>query len=375
MVAMLTGGHDDGQGLIEVETDQPSIECARCKIPQLEAVYWKNTSDGWRLMRICASCRYWEQGEEDKRLILAESARAGELSRDPLLASAPRAYREDGQLRCKECKSTVYREVSLVRGRGSTAMYVTETLCWMAGHVLQAVWKRGSPVRGRFPTSETAPTLAEPVTKKSARSLILVEKAEPMAVRIPEAAARARAPMNTINGVKPVSMRRIIQVQEPSVEGCDERCETFRYIEPDDVNGPVYVRTQHSAAAHNMYNAEGITGQLVYEWSGLKLDFETMTLYVEGREAEHQPTVKEWKILRLLADNNGSMVTQTKLLSVCWGPEYADEQHLLRVNMARLRPKLAKDAERNPNRFIVTRTGLGYMMRPALRQAKIRLAQ
>jgi len=38
--------------------------------------------------------------------------------------------------------------------------------------------------------------------------------------------------------------------------------------------------------------------------------------------------------------------------------------HLLRVHMARLRPKLAKDND--PNKFIVTKPGLGYMMRRAL---------
>lgn len=355
--------------IIQIDIDPPLVCCHRCHTTYLEGVYWLSGQYGWRIGMICAYCRVNSRQQEDRRLILAAAARDHELSLDPLKATVPRARLEDGQLRCSACGSTTYREVALIRSRGLPAMYVIETLCWMAGHVVRAIWRQGSPIKKRFPTSDTAPTIAEPLSRKK-RELKLIEMAEaaPLASLMPT--ILPPAPINEPSrGVAPVSMRRIIQVNEPPVEGCDERCETFRYIDPDDLNGPVYIGKKHSPDAHNAFGSGTAQEQMVYEWDGLRIDFSTLDIYWDGVpvEGKYQPTPKEWKILRLLSLNNGSTVTQTKILAVCWGPDYNDQNatHLLRVNMARLRPKLARDAGRNPERFIVTKTGMGYMMRQA----------
>jgi two-component system KDP operon response regulator KdpE len=49
------------------------------------------------------------------------------------------------------------------------------------------------------------------------------------------------------------------------------------------------------------------------------------------------------------------------LLRTVWGPGYADEMHLLRVNMGRLRDKL--QAEGVDRGAIETLTGVGYRLR------------
>jgi len=72
-------------------------------------------------------------------------------------------------------------------------------------------------------------------------------------------------------------------------------------------------------------------------------------------------TATEYRILSFLARNVDRIVTPDQILERVWDREYIGETHLLRVNIARLRQKL-RDNPKNP-RYILTRSGIGYMMR------------
>jgi DNA-binding winged helix-turn-helix (wHTH) protein len=368
MVAMLR--EEDCPGapiIIQVDTDPTRIACVRCKAELPEAVYWRDTYTGWRLLRICAYCRHNTVVAERRRQQDAALTDLYDMASNPV--EGRRAYVRDGQLRCAICSSTTYREVALIRVPNAPSMYTVEVLCWMGGHTLQIRWYQGSPIKKRFPTSSRAPTLHEPIKTR----MVIVERPKPLARLMPKNLPSAPARPITQTGVIPLSMRRIVRDQEAETDGCDERCTALRYIDPDDINGPVHVTTRHSAEAHNAFMANGNAGEQIYEWPGLRLDFATMTVYVDGQPARVSPTVKEWQLLRVLALNNGTVVKQEKLLTAVWGPEYIESHgyHLLRVNVARLRPKLSADAASNPERFIITKPGLGYMMRPAETEAKV----
>jgi two-component system KDP operon response regulator KdpE len=54
------------------------------------------------------------------------------------------------------------------------------------------------------------------------------------------------------------------------------------------------------------------------------------------------------------------VVTQADLLTKVWGPEYENEAHLLRVNIARLRQKIETNA--GEPTYVITRPGIGYYM-------------
>src|SRR6266496_678721 len=71
-------------------------------------------------------------------------------------------------------------------------------------------------------------------------------------------------------------------------------------------------------------------------------------------------TPTEFRIISFLARNAGRVVTQADLLTKVWGPEYKDEAHLLRVNIARLRAKVESDP--GHPRYILTRPGIGYTL-------------
>lgn len=68
----------------------------------------------------------------------------------------------------------------------------------------------------------------------------------------------------------------------------------------------------------------------------------------------------EYKIVALLSQNAGRVLTYDAILKQVWGPTMAQGQQLLRVNMANIRRKL----EMNPAepRYIKTEIGVGYWM-------------
>lgn len=77
-------------------------------------------------------------------------------------------------------------------------------------------------------------------------------------------------------------------------------------------------------------------------------------------EQEVNLTATEYRLLSYLIQNAGRVVTPDQILERVWGEDYIGENHLLQVNMARLRQKLGDDA-RNP-RYILTRPGIGYII-------------
>lgn len=95
-----------------------------------------------------------------------------------------------------------------------------------------------------------------------------------------------------------------------------------------------------------------------YQAQGLTIDFDKRRVVLNGEEI-HLTRV-EYKIVSILAQNSGKVMTYDTLIAQIWGP-YADENNrILRVNMANIRRKL----EPNPGepRFIFTELGVGYRM-------------
>jgi two-component system KDP operon response regulator KdpE len=69
-------------------------------------------------------------------------------------------------------------------------------------------------------------------------------------------------------------------------------------------------------------------------------------------------TRKEYDILYYLMSNAGRAVTNSKLLSVVWGPEYRNEVDYLRTFVRQLRKKIEDDPS-NP-RYLLTDAYVGY---------------
>jgi two-component system KDP operon response regulator KdpE len=71
-------------------------------------------------------------------------------------------------------------------------------------------------------------------------------------------------------------------------------------------------------------------------------------------------TPTEWKLLEILVQNPGKLVSQRLLLQEVWGPQYGSETNYLRQYMAQLRRKLEDDPS-HP-RHLLTEPGMGYRL-------------
>ncbi len=97
----------------------------------------------------------------------------------------------------------------------------------------------------------------------------------------------------------------------------------------------------------------------VFQFEGLTVDLAARRVFSQEREIGLTPT--EYEILRQLVLHAGKVLTHRQLLAKVWGPEYGDENHLLRVNVSNLRRKLEPDPVRP--RYVVTEAGVGYRLR------------
>ena len=71
-------------------------------------------------------------------------------------------------------------------------------------------------------------------------------------------------------------------------------------------------------------------------------------------------TQNEFRIIALLAQNSGRVMTYDAIIRSIWGPYAAGDNSILRVYMAHIRRKL----EQNPAEpeYIFTEMGIGYYM-------------
>ncbi len=69
-------------------------------------------------------------------------------------------------------------------------------------------------------------------------------------------------------------------------------------------------------------------------------------------------TPLEFRLLAYIAAHPGRVLTHTMILQAVWGSEYANELHMLRVNVSRLRQKLETDPSKPV--ILLTVPGVGY---------------
>jgi two-component system, OmpR family, KDP operon response regulator KdpE len=90
----------------------------------------------------------------------------------------------------------------------------------------------------------------------------------------------------------------------------------------------------------------------------LRIDFAKRLVTVSGRVVSLTPT--EYDLLRLLAQNEGKLLTHPAILRAVWGPAYREESNYLHVYVSHLRRKLEPDPARP--RYLLTQPGVGYRL-------------
>jgi two-component system KDP operon response regulator KdpE len=99
----------------------------------------------------------------------------------------------------------------------------------------------------------------------------------------------------------------------------------------------------------------------VIEIGPLRIDFARREVKLDDAEVHLTPI--EYRLLSLLAQNAGRVLTHGQILKEVWGPGHAGETHYLRVYMAQLRRKIELEPARP--RLLQTEPGVGYRLREA----------
>jgi len=102
----------------------------------------------------------------------------------------------------------------------------------------------------------------------------------------------------------------------------------------------------------------GARDESVFVNGGLRIDYEKHTVTVDDIPVSLTPT--EFKIIVLLAQNAGKVLTHEHMCLQLWGP-YDGASQTLRVNVANIRRKIEKKPT-SPE-YILTQTGVGYRMK------------
>ncbi len=81
---------------------------------------------------------------------------------------------------------------------------------------------------------------------------------------------------------------------------------------------------------------------------------------VRKHDAALHLTPIEFRLLALLIQNAGRVLTHRQILREVWGPAYVEHEHYVRVHMGNLRRKLEDDPSQP--RFLTTETAVGYRL-------------
>src|SRR3984893_439503 len=99
-------------------------------------------------------------------------------------------------------------------------------------------------------------------------------------------------------------------------------------------------------------------GETPLKLDRLVIDLAARAVSFDGNRLNLTP--KEYRLLQMLAQHPGKVITHQSLLKSVWGEAHVDDTHYLRILVRKLRQKI----EANPNRpkILLTELGVGYRL-------------
>jgi two-component system KDP operon response regulator KdpE len=104
--------------------------------------------------------------------------------------------------------------------------------------------------------------------------------------------------------------------------------------------------------------SRGTHGDPVVRSGPLAVDLAARKVSIEGIAIQLSP--KEYRLLQVLAQHQGSVVTHQHLLKEVWGITRAHDSHYLRIFIRKLRRKIEQDPTKP--RILLTELGVGYRL-------------
>jgi two-component system, OmpR family, KDP operon response regulator KdpE len=106
--------------------------------------------------------------------------------------------------------------------------------------------------------------------------------------------------------------------------------------------------------------ARATTGDSVVRIDRLKIDLAARNVFLDEERLTLTP--KEYRLLQVLAQYPGNVVTHHELLKEIWGLPHINDTHYLRIVVRKLRQKI--EADPNQPRILLTELGVGYRLAP-----------
>jgi two-component system, OmpR family, KDP operon response regulator KdpE len=111
----------------------------------------------------------------------------------------------------------------------------------------------------------------------------------------------------------------------------------------------------HSAMRRQLRTARG---EPVVRFGPLSIDFTARAVFIKDQRLTLTP--KEYRLLQILAQHSGNVVTHQFLLREVWGNEHIDDTHYLRIFVRKLRRKI--EADPTQPHILLTELGVGYRL-------------
>jgi two-component system KDP operon response regulator KdpE len=105
-------------------------------------------------------------------------------------------------------------------------------------------------------------------------------------------------------------------------------------------------------------HSSGARGDSTVVSGALAVHLAARTVTVDGMLIQLSP--KEYRLLQVLAQHQGAVVTHQHLLEEVWGITRPHDSHYLRIFIRKLRRKIEKDPARP--QFLLTELGVGYRL-------------
>ena len=99
-------------------------------------------------------------------------------------------------------------------------------------------------------------------------------------------------------------------------------------------------------------------GEPVIKIGPLSIDLAARIVTIDGERVMLTP--KEYRLLQLLAQHPGNVITHQFLLKEIWGSPHMHDTHYLRIFMRKLRQKI--EADPTQPRMLLTELGIGYRL-------------
>ncbi len=111
----------------------------------------------------------------------------------------------------------------------------------------------------------------------------------------------------------------------------------------------------HAALRRQVHTS---SGEPVVKAGALAIDLAARIVTING--ARVMLTPKEYRLLQILAQHAGNVVTQQYLLKEVWGSPHMHDTHYLRIFVRKLRQKI--EADPTQPRILLTELGIGYRL-------------